>query len=218
MPELNGLELTRRIREFDEGETAILLLTGYNWDIIEDEAKAEGVDGILAKPLFSDNTIKAIHSILEQKKGNVVTPVSSTASSVSSIAGRRILVAEDVDENAEILIDLLDLEDILCERAENGQIAVDRFMEKPVGYYDAILMDVRMPVMDGLTATRTIRALEREDAKQIPIIAMTANVFDEDVERSLQSGMNAHLSKPIDPDVLYQTLADFINKTSRSDT
>ncbi|MBR3203752.1 MAG: amino acid permease [Solobacterium sp.] len=218
MPELNGLELTRRIREFDEGETAILLLTGYNWDIIEDEAKAEGVDGILAKPLFSDNTIKAIHSILEQKKGNVVTPVSSTVASVSSIAGRRILVAEDVDENAEILIDLLDLEDILCERAENGQIAVDRFMEKPAGYYDAILMDVRMPVMDGLTATRTIRALEREDAKQIPIIAMTANVFDEDVERSLQSGMNAHLSKPIDPDVLYQTLADFINKTSRSDT
>ena len=214
MPELNGLELTRRIREFDHDETAILILTGYNWDIIEEEARKEGVDGILAKPLFSDNMVKLIHSVFEQKKGITPSAKSSetAAASSASIAGSRILFAEDVDENAEILTDLLELEDIQSERAANGQIAVEMFSAKPAGYYDAILMDVRMPVKDGLTATKEIRALPREDAKQIPIIAMTANVFDEDVERSHESGMNAHLSKPIDPDLMYETLASFIHK------
>ena len=121
-------------------------------------------------------------------------------------------MAEDMDVNAEILADLLELEDILSERAENGQAAVDMFNEKPAGYYDAVLMDVRMPVMDGLAATAAIRALERPDAKTIPIIAMTANVFDEDVERSLEAGMNAHLSKPIEPDKLYETMTELIRK------
>ena len=123
------------------------------------------------------------------------------------LEGRRVLMAEDVEQNAEILADLLDLEDVESERAENGEAAVRMFSEQPAGYYDAILMDVRMPVMDGLEATKAIRALDRPDAKTIPIIAMTANVFDEDVERSLAAGMNAHLSKPIEPERLYETLA-----------
>jgi CheY-like chemotaxis protein len=126
-----------------------------------------------------------------------------------SLARRRVLMAEDVEQNAEILEDLLSLEDVEAERAENGEIAVRMFSEHPAGYYDAILMDVRMPVMDGLTATGAIRALDRPDAKTIPIIAMTANVFDEDVERSLQAGMNAHLPKPIEPEKLYAALARF---------
>ena len=123
------------------------------------------------------------------------------------LEGRRILIAEDVEQNAEILADLLDLEDVESERAENGEAAINMFSGQSAGYYDAILMDVRMPVMDGLEATKAIRALDRPDAKTIPIIAMMANVFDEDVERSLQAGMNAHLSKPIEPDRLYETLA-----------
>ena len=102
------------------------------------------------------------------------------------------------------------MEDIRSEHAENGQIAVDMFSEHPAGYYDAILMDVRMPVMDGLEATRAIRALDRPDAKSIPIIAMTANAFDEDVQQSLQSGMDAHLSKPVEPEYLYETLSRVI--------
>ena len=121
-------------------------------------------------------------------------------------------MAEDVDANAEILADLLDLEEIDSERASNGREAVEMFSSKPVGYYDAILMDVRMPIMDGLAATREIRALERSDAKTVPIIAMTANVFDEDVERSMQAGMNAHLSKPIEPDKLYAKMAELISE------
>ena len=128
------------------------------------------------------------------------------------LSGKRILIAEDVDQNAEILADLLELEGMTSERAANGKDAVELFNEKPVNYFDAILMDVRMPVMDGLSATGAIRSLDKADARTVPIIAMTANVFDEDVERSLQAGMNAHLSKPIEPNVLYETLAAYIRK------
>ena len=123
-----------------------------------------------------------------------------------TLAGRRVLIAEDMEINAEILMDLLDMEGISAEHAENGQLAVDMFSKAPEGHFAAILMDVRMPVMDGLEATRAIRALDRPDAKTIPIIAMTANAFDEDVQRSLQAGMTAHLSKPVEPDRLFDTL------------
>ena len=110
------------------------------------------------------------------------------------------------------LEDLLNLEDILATHAINGEIAVKIFEESEVGYFDVILMDVRMPVMDGLSATRAIRAMERADARTVPIIAMTANVFDEDVERSLQAGMNAHLSKPVEPERLYETMVELIRR------
>jgi CheY-like chemotaxis protein len=119
-------------------------------------------------------------------------------------------MAEDVDQNAEILADILDLEDIRSARARNGEDAVQMFAKSEKGFYDVILMDVRMPVMDGLEATRAIRKLDHPDAKTIPIIAMTANVFDEDVDRSREAGMNAHLSKPIEPDKLFETMARFI--------
>ena len=126
------------------------------------------------------------------------------------LAGRRVLMAEDVDQNAEILEDLLSLEDIEAERAANGSLAVEMVSSHPPGYYDAILMDMRMPVMDGLDATRAIRALDHPDARTIPIIAMTANVFDEDVRNTLEAGMNAHLAKPIEPELMYRTLARLI--------
>ena len=127
-----------------------------------------------------------------------------------SLAGRRILVVEDMELNAEILMDLLAMEEMQAEHAENGQIAVEMFSGHPAGYYDAILMDVRMPVMNGLEATRAIRGLDRADAREIPIIAMTANAFDEDVQHSLQAGMDAHLSKPVEPEQLYETLDQMI--------
>ena len=121
-----------------------------------------------------------------------------------------MLIAEDVEQNAEILANLLELEEITSEHAENGEIAVRMFAGHPAGYYDAILMDIRMPVMDGLTAVRAIRALDRPDAAEIPVIAMTADVFDEDIQNSLAAGMNAHLFKPVEPNRLMATLKELV--------
>jgi CheY-like chemotaxis protein len=112
--------------------------------------------------------------------------------------------------NAEIMVMVLSMRDMLVDHAENGKIAVEKFINHEPDYYDAILMDIRMPVMDGLEATRAIRAVDRDDAKTIPIIALTANAFDEDVQRSLQAGMNAHLSKPVEPTTLFRTLEELI--------
>lgn len=134
---------------------------------------------------------------------------------VDSLAGRRILIVEDIPENAEIVADLLDLEEALSEHAENGRLAVDMFSASEPWYYDAILMDLRMPVMDGISATLAIRELDREDAKKIPIIALTANAFASDVGQALAAGMNAHLAKPADSDLLYSTLKTYISEHDR---
>ena len=128
----------------------------------------------------------------------------------TDLAGRRVLLAEDMEMNAEIMMDLLSLEDIEADHAKNGRIAADMFESSAPGTYAAILMDVRMPEMDGLEAAAAIRAMDREDAKRIPIIALTANAFDEDVQRSLQAGMNAHLSKPVDADHLIQVMGELV--------
>ena len=129
----------------------------------------------------------------------------------TELNGKRILLAEDVEVNAEIIKEVLKMRGMLVEHAENGQIAVDMFNAQPVGYYDAILMDMQMPVLNGLEATKLIRSLARTDAKKIPIIALTANAFDEDMQRSMQAGMNSHLSKPIEPDAIYRTLERLIS-------
>ena len=126
------------------------------------------------------------------------------------LKGRRVLLAEDVAVNAEIMIMMLSMREIQAELAENGRIAVEKFEEHEEGYYDAVLMDMRMPEMDGLEATRRIRAMNRLDAKNIPIIALTANAFDEDVQNSMQAGLNAHLSKPVEPEALFKTLEELI--------
>ena len=133
-----------------------------------------------------------------------------------SLEGKRILIAEDIAENAEIVADLLELEGAESDHAENGQIAVDMFCGSAPGYYDVILMDLRMPVMDGLTATRRIRASEREDAKTVPIIALTANAFESDVKESLAAGMNIHLAKPADSDKLYAAIRKAISANEKA--
>ncbi len=215
MPGMNGLDLTRALRTFDGGETAVIMLTGYNWDIIEEEALSEGIDGIMAKPLYADNLMREIHAVLVRREGGEAAAAVLEETKEKDLAGRMVLMAEDVDQNAEILEDLLALEGMKSERAVNGEDAVRLFEERPEGYYDAILMDLRMPVMDGLAATRAIRELERPDAGTIPIVAMTANVFDEDVARSLEAGMDAHLAKPVEPERLYETL-DLVFRKGRN--
>jgi CheY-like chemotaxis protein len=136
----------------------------------------------------------------------------------AELKGRHILMAEDVLINAEIMKQIILVREAFIDHAENGKIVLEMFENSPVGYYDAILMDVRMPEMDGLEATSAIRSLSRPDAKTIPIIALTANAFDEDVQRSLQAGMNAHLSKPVEPERLYQTLEELISERELTST
>ena len=126
------------------------------------------------------------------------------------LKGCRVLLAEDVAVNAEIMMMVLSMREIEVDHAENGRIATEMFASHEAGYYDAILMDMRMPEMDGLEATRVIRAMDRKDAGTVPIIALTANAFDEDVQRSMQAGLNAHLSKPVEPETLFRTLEGLV--------
>ena len=205
MPGMDGVETTRYIRNITGDESAIIILTAYRWDDILEEALEAGVDRFISKPLFAATVIEEFKSALEQKK-----TAGKNEGVKAELKGRRILLAEDMKVNSEIITMVLKMRDIEAELAENGRIAVEMFSEHPEGYYDAVLMDMRMPEMDGLEATRTIRALDRADAKTIPIIALTANAFDEDVQRSLQAGLNAHLSKPVQPDTLFGTLESLI--------
>ena len=195
MPEMDGVTTTKEIRSVIGNESAIILLSAYNWDDVTDEALAAGVDSFVAKPLFTSSLLEEFKKTL--KKRRAATPAGKKKADLN---GRRILLAEDMIVNAEIMMQILKMRGMEPEHAENGKIAVDMFSEHPAGYYAAILMDMRMPEMDGLTAT----------AKTIPIIALTANAFDEDVQRSLQAGLNAHLSKPVDPEALFETLETMI--------
>ena len=203
MPEMDGIETTRAIRKEVGDKSAIIILTAYNWDDILDEAKAAGVDGFVAKPLFLGNVFDEFKATLKKKN---ITRCGGKA----ELKGRRILLAEDMAINAEIMLKILGMRGMETDRAENGKEAVELFATHPEGYYDAVLMDMRMPEMNGLEATEAIRAMDRNDAKTIPIIALTANAFDEDVQRSLKAGLNAHLSKPVQPDLLFETLENMI--------
>ena len=205
MPEMDGVELAREIRKRYDRETTVIILTSFNWDEIMEEAVHSGVDSFLAKPLFASNVLDEFERIARKNNMSLFREKNR-----ADLKGRHILMAEDVFINAEIMKQIILSKEAEIDHAENGKIVLKLFEESTVGYYDAILMDVRMPEMDGLEATAAIRSLDRLDAKTIPIIALTANAFDEDVQRSLQVGMDAHLSKPVDPEHLYQTLEELI--------
>ena len=205
MPEMDGVETTRRLRTIVGNESAIIILTAYRWDDVLEEAVQAGVDSFIPKPLFAAAVMEEFKAALRRKGG-----LAAQRAHKAELTGRRILLAEDVEVNAEIISMVLQSRNMEVDLAENGRIAVEKFSGHEPGYYDAVLMDMRMPEMDGLEATRRIRALDREDAQLIPIIALTANAFDEDVQRSLQAGLNAHLSKPVQPEVLFETLESLI--------
>ena len=205
MPEMDGVEATRQIRAVSGDDSAIIILTAYRWDDILEEAVEAGVDSFVSKPLFAAAVLEEFKAAMQRRH-----TAAQTGTNRADLTGRRILLAEDVEVNAEIMKMVLQMWQIETDLAVNGKAAVECFASHPEGYYDAILMDMRMPEMDGLEATRRIRAMDRKDAKTIPIIALTANAFDEDVQRSLQAGLNAHLSKPVQPEALYETLESLI--------
>ena len=203
MPEMDGIETTRQIRNIVGNKTPIIILTSFNWDDIADEAKAAGVDTFVAKPLFAG-------SVMDEFRKTFPRQNELLEKKAADLEGKRVLLAEDGGVNAEIIMMLLSIREMEADLAKNGKMALELFAAHEPGWYDAILMDMRMPEMDGLEATRLIRASGHADAKSIPIIALTANAFDEDVQRSLQAGLNAHLSKPVEPELLFETLEKLI--------
>ena len=205
MPEMDGIETARRIRKIVGPDVTIIIMTAYDWIAIEHEAKLAGVNLLMSKPMFKSSLVSAFARALNEKEEE--KPVEANE---FDFTGKRVLLAEDNQINTEVALMLLESKGFTVDTAENGLRALEKFSKSEAGYYDAILMDIRMPLMDGLAATTNIRHLSNEDARKIPIIAMTANAFDDDIEKSKAAGMNAHLAKPIEPERLYQVLYDFI--------
>lgn len=205
MPDLDGIEVTRRIREIVGPDTTIIIITAYDWGPIEKSAREAGADAFLAKPIFASALYNALLSITGIEKA-----IYTAAPDMQhpELYGRHVLLAEDNELNREIAVELLKMAGITVDWAENGKDAVDKFLTND--NYDLILMDVQMPVMDGHLAAEAIRRSNHPRAEMIPIIAMTADAFHEDVVKAAEAGMNGHLAKPIDPDMLYRTLAEHI--------
>ncbi len=198
MPGMDGVETARRIRAKVGRELPIMVLTSYSFEDIEQQARDAGIDMFLTKPFFVSNFRRAVMQIKSDGTEAEIEPQENDM----TISGLKVLAAEDNEINAEILCELLEIEDVTCDIATNGQEALEKFEASAPDRYDMIFMDVQMPVMNGYEATRAIRACSHVNAKTIPIIAMTANAFDDDVKAALDSGMNAHLAKPINMDKL----------------
>ena len=203
LPDMNGIEVTRQIRSLHD-DTPIIILTAYDWSDIEVEAKAAGVTAFCAKPMFMSDLRETLMSALGQKSADAVQGLLPEKN--ADFKGKHILLVEDNALNREIAQEILREYGFLVDSAENGAVAVEKVSTAAPGSYDLVLMDVQMPIMDGYTATRKIRALDDPARAKLPILAMTANAFDEDRRNALESGMNGFLSKPIVIDDLMQEL------------
>ena len=203
LPDMNGIEVTRQIRSLHD-DTPIIILTAYDWSDIEVEAKAAGVTAFCAKPMFMSDLRETLMSALGQKPADAVQGLLPEKN--ADFKGKHILLVEDNELNREIAQEILREYGFLVDSAENGAVAVEKVSTAAPGSYDLVLMDVQMPIMDGYTATRKIRALDDPARAKLPILAMTANAFDEDRRNALESGMNGFLSKPIVIDDLMQEL------------
>lgn len=201
LPDMNGVEVARRIKKETGGKVPIIVLTAYDWSDIEKEAKEAGVTAFCSKPLFLSELNCCLQSII-----NKDTKDKEPEHKTKIHHKGRILLAEDIDLNQEIACTLLNEAGFCTEVADNGQIALDMVKKSAPGYYQVILMDVQMPVMNGYEATRAIRNLDNKELALVPIIAMTANAFEEDKQEAIRCGMNGHISKPIDIDNLFNTL------------
>ncbi len=203
MPGLETAEVVRRIRRTAGEQVPLLVLTSCDFEDVAEEASAAGVNAFLPKPFFLSSFQRAVGQIIGD------APAEEPQEEAFSLEGLRVLAAEDNELNAEILMELLDTEGVICEVAPNGQAALERFLHSTPGEFDMIFMDVQMPVMNGYEATAAIRASGHPGADTIPIIAMTANAFEEDVQATLASGMSAHTAKPIDMERLKAVVAQF---------
>lgn len=212
MPEMDGIETTRRIRDIVGEAPPIIILTAYDYSEIEANARNAGANFFLSKPLFASSLY---NTLLTATKMGGALPGPRHLGKTERLAGTHILVAEDNDLNLEIAVELLELAGARVSSVGNGQEALDWFAGPEGRDCDAILMDIQMPVMDGYQAARAIRASGCPNAGEIPIVAMTANAFREDVESAMEAGMNAHVAKPIDIDALYRTLEGMMERAGK---
>ena len=206
MPTLDGIETARLIRKNYPDKIPILLLTAYDWSDIEQEAVEIGVDHFMPKPFFMSTFKEAVKRVMGGRQGK------PEESSSDEVRDKHILVVDDIEVNRIILLKILGSLGAVCDSASNGREAVDKFEASQPGDYDLILMDVQMPVMDGYTATRTIRSSSHPSAKSVPIIAMTANAFVDDVREAIESGMDAHIAKPVQVDNLKATIQQVLDR------
>ncbi len=205
LPEMDGIQTARELRRQLGDDVPILLMSAYDWSEIEDEARAAGISGFLMKPLFRSTLFYGLKPYVGAED---VQPVEEK--NKIQFSNRRVLIAEDNELNWEIAYELLHDLGLELEWAENGEVCADMFRRSDTGYYDAILMDIRMPIMNGYEATDAIRAMNRPDAA-IPIIAMTADAYSDDIQKCLSHGMNAHVAKPIDIDEIARSLKKYMN-------
>ena len=210
MPVMDGLETTRQIRRIMGDAIPIIILTAYDWEEIAEAAKNMGVNTFLAKPLFRSHLYQVILQIMTGKQADKVDERTDTLVGTNTLKGH-VLLVEDNELNMEIAAELLKFANLQVDVAENGQVAVDLFVNSKAKEYALIFMDIQMPEMNGYDATRCIRASKHTDAQEIPIIAMTANAFRDDVQAALDAGMNGHLAKPIDVNTIYEMIAKHIN-------
>ncbi|MCM1155465.1 MAG: response regulator [Roseburia sp.] len=202
MPKMDGAQTVRAIRDIVGENTSIIFVTAYDWSDIEEEAQNSGADGFICKPLFKSYLSEKIEHVLKAEEGSRITAEASN----DDLQGLHILIAEDNDINWEVASEILSMFEIVTEHAENGKIAVEMMQNAADGTYDLILMDVQMPIMNGREATKEIRKSPRDYVKNIPIIAMTADAFAEDIAACLDAGMDGHVAKPIDTDKLCQEI------------
>ncbi len=209
MPETSGVETARKIRSVVGEESPIIILTAYDWTDIEEEAKEAGVTAFCAKPLFMSDLKSAL---LAANNMEIKTESDEAVWQANDFSGKRVLLVEDIEMNREIAEVILTESGFEVESAPDGTDAVDMVRKSPENYYDVVLMDVQMPIMNGYEATRTIRSLPREDVKTLPIIAMTANALEEDKAAALKSGMNDHIAKPLDIELFMDVLKKHLRK------
>ena len=215
MPGMNGMETAKAIRRQEGVEIPIILVSAHEWVDIEVEARMAGVNAFIRKPFDKTRMLTAFRNFIPRE---VVKQAEETLEQIgeADYSDKRILVVEDNDLNREIATEILSMTGAMIDTAENGKEAVDMVIASDEGYYDLILMDLQMPVMNGYEATRALRAMEREDARKMPIVAMTANAFLEDIQQSKACGMNEHMSKPLDIDQLQRMLARWLTKQNRN--
>lgn len=205
LPGMNGIQTAKEIRRNLGDEVPILLISAYDWSEFEAEAREAGISGFISKPLFKSTLFYALRQYM-----GVETPDDQTSNQGMELSGRRILLAEDNELNWEIANELLSDLGVELDWAEDGQICLDKFQQSPEGYYDAVLMDIRMPRMTGYEAAKAIRGLNRPDALSVPIIAMSADAFSDDIQHCLECGMNAHMAKPVDVTELTRLLKRYL--------